>query len=519
MNRHHKTGPAVLLILDGWGRAPHEEKNPIQLAKTPVMTSLWDNYPHATLGASGTSVGLLENQDGNSEAGHLNIGAGRIVEQDLLKISNSIDSGTFSHNAAFQQAIHHAQDNNSVVHIMGLLSDEHSGHSNPDHLLALLEVFREHKTSVYLHLFTDGRDTPKFSALGFALELEQKLQPQEKIATIMGRFYGMDRKKAWNRTEAAYDALTFGDIPQFDSVETAIRSAYESGDSDEFIQPRSIKGEDGVMLPRISDKDAIVFFNLRSDRARQLSKVFVQTKFEKLNPKSFIRKKILQNITFSVMTDFGPDLENILTAFPSENLEGTLPVALSGLRQLYIAESEKFAHVTYFLNGGHANPVDLEARQLILSPNVQSYDEVPAMATPEITNVILYYLKHNRYDFICANLANADMVGHTGNLEACIKAVQSIDESIGRIAKEVLDQDGFLFITADHGNVEEIINSDGEPDTEHSTNPVPFIVVCKKHYQSKKLPNGVLGNVAPTILDCLDIQKPKEMTKKSLFKK
>jgi len=522
MKSSQKHEPAVLLILDGWGIAPHEEQNPIKLAKTPVMDSLWDNYPHAILGASGIAVGLLPDQDGNSEAGHLNIGAGRIVEQDLLKISHSIKNGTFQHNAAWQQAMNHVLDNDSNLHLVGLLSNKNSGHSNPKHLLALLEVFHSKPIkNIYLHLFTDGRDTPKFAALGFVTELQKKLKSNEKIVTLMGRFYGMDRKKAWIRTEIAYSSLIDGNsTPVFSSTETALQDSYQNGESDEFITPRIITYDNNhdIKSSRINDNDAIVFFNLRSDRARQLSKVFVQHKFEELNPKSFNRQKILKNITFSVMTDFGPDLENILTAFPSEDLTGTLPKALSNLRQLYIAESEKFAHVTYFLNGGHANPVGGESRQLILSPSVTSYDEMPSMSTPEVTNVILYYLKHQRYNFYCANFANADMVGHTGNLQACIQAVQSIDENIGRIVKEVLKQNGTLFITADHGNVEEIINSDGEPNTEHSTNPVPFIIVSNHHYKSKKLPNGVLGNIAPTILDILDIPKPKEMTELSLLK-
>ncbi len=513
-----KVGPAVLLILDGWGRAPHQEKNPIELAQTPVMNRLWDEYPHTSLGASGSAVGLLPNQDGNSEAGHLNIGAGRIVEQDVLKISNSIANGTFKKNAAFEQAARHVEEHKSSVHIMGLLSDEHSGHSNPEHLMGLLELFRERDiTEIYLHLFTDGRDTSKYAALGFVLELEKKLKQHEKIATIMGRYYSMDRKKSWKRTELAYDTLTLGNVPIFDSAENAIRDAYENGQSDEFIEPRAI-GENDKILPRINDGDAVVFFNLRSDRARQLTKVFVQSKFDQLNPHSFKRKKVLKDITFSVMTDFGPDLENILTAFPSEDLEGTLPEALKNYRQLYVAESEKFAHVTYFFNGGHADPVGGEKRELVPSPNVKSYDETPEMATPEITDVIINALRNDLYDFVCANFANADMVGHTGNLEACIKAVQSIDSHIGLIVHEVLKRNGVLFITADHGNVEEIITSTGEPDTEHSTNPVPFIIVSNHRHSAKKLPHGVLGHVAPTILHCLQVDKPEQMTYDSLIK-
>lgn len=519
MAKQRKNFPAVLLIIDGWGRAPHQEKNPIELAQTKVFNKLWEDYPHTVLGASGTAVGLLPGQDGNSEAGHLNIGAGRIVEQDVLKITKSINDGTFFKNAALEQAAQHVKSKNSTLHVMGLLSDEHSGHANPKHLDSLLELFRkEGVKKVYLHLFTDGRDTPKYAALGFAAELEKKLQKHEKIVTLMGRFYGMDRKKDWSRTKRAYDTLLVGNEPVFKTVEEAIRDAYENGESDEFLKPRIIASDDSEST-RIQDDDTVVFFNLRSDRARQLTKSFVQSKFNKLNPNAFRRKKVLKGLQFVAMTDFGPDLENILTAYPSIDIEGSLPMALKGYRQLYIAESEKFAHITYFLNGGYNKPVAGETRVHVPSPNVKSYDEVPEMAVYEITNQVIDALKYGRYDFIGVNFANADMIGHTGNLEASIKAVQAVDECVGKLAKEVLHHNGILFITADHGNVEEVINAQtGDIDTEHSTNPVPFIIVSNKNLGSKKLPKGVLGHVAPTILDCLEVEKPWSMELISLLR-
>lgn len=516
-----KTGraPVLLIILDGWGRAPHQQKNPIQLAKTPVMKKLWDEHPHTTLAASGSAVGLLPNQDGNSEAGHMNIGAGRIVEQDILRISKSIKKGTFFKNAAFEQAARHVKENNSNLHLLGLLSDENSGHSNPEHLQALLKFYRKEKVPrVYLHLFTDGRDTPKYSAVNFINKLEKTLKPNEKIVTLLGRLY-LDRKKNWSRTKLAYNTLLFGAKKKFYSAEEAIQEAYKSGESDEFITPRIILDADNNS-PRIKDNDAIIFFNLRSDRARQLTKPFVQSQFNKLNPNSFRRSKVLKNIIFVAMTDFGPDLENILTAYPSEDIEGTLPMALSELRQLYIAESEKFAHITYFLNGGYTHSVGGEVRINIPSPDVDSYDKTPEMSAYKIVKKVLSSLQKNEYDFIGINFANADMVGHTGNLEACIKAVETIDDCIGRLYKEIKKQKGLMIITADHGNIEEIINSEtGEVDTEHSNNPVPFIIASPRKFSVKKLPRGVLGNVAPTILDLLGIEKPYQMSCTSLFKK
>ena len=317
----------------------------------------------------------------------------------------------------------------------------------------------------------------------------------------------------------AYNTLLIGAKNKFTSTEEAIQEAYKSGESDEFITPRIIIDENGNS-PRIDDDDAIIFFNLRSDRARQLTKPFVQSQFNKLNPKSFRRSKVLKDIIFVAMTDFGPDLENILTAYPSEDLEGTLPMALSDLRQLYIAESEKFAHITYFLNGGYTHSVGGEVRINVPSPDVDSYDKTPEMSAGKITKKVLTALQKNEYDFIGINFANADMVGHTGNLEASIRAVETIDHHIGLLHQEVKKHNGVMVITADHGNIEEVINSEtGEVDTEHSNNPVPFIIAGPLPFTTKRLPRGVLGNVAPTILDFMGIDKPYQMSCDSLFKK
>lgn len=518
-----KKKPAVLIILDGWGvsrQNNHKEGNPIELAKLPVMKRISKRYPYTTLKASGTAVGLLPGQDGNSEAGHINIGAGRIVEQDVLKISKSISQGTFFKNAAFEQAVSHAQRPTAHLHVMGLLSDEHSGHAHPAHLKALLELVRTYKVkNVFIHLFTDGRDTPPFAALGFVRSLSSYLLPHEKIATVIGRLYAMDRKKDWARTKIAYDALVTGKGMYALSAEDALKEAYRRGESDEFIPPYII--HDGKkMLTRISDGDSVIFFNLRSDRARQLTKPFVQKHFGKQNPGSFRRKKVLNDLLFVAMTDFGPDLENVLTAFPSEDLKDTLPMVFDEWRQLYIAESEKFAHITYFFNGGYDHPVASEDRVRVPSPNVLSYDQRPEMAAREITRKVVAAIRAARYDFIGLNFANADMVGHTGNLKASIRAVEILDECIGVILKEVVKKDGCVFITADHGNVEEIIDvNTGGVDTEHSSNPVPFITVTPRASGSrKKMRHGVLGDVAPTILDVLGIKKPAAMKGKSLFR-
>lgn len=510
----NKKSPLVLLILDGWGIAPPSKGNAITLAKTPVMDKLYKKYPNTKLIAHGEKVGLPKGHDGNSEAGHMNMGAGRIVPQDKVIINKAIEDGCFLENPAFIDAIRHAQNNKSNIHLMGMVSGCQSAHSFPAHLEALLKLMREeYQKSVYLHIFTDGRDAPPFESIKVITRLMAELKYAGRIATICGRFYAMDRKKNWQRTERAYDAITIGKgVDALDPI-GAISRAYNSGQSDEFIEPTIIKSESKAGI--ISDNDSVIFFNLRSDRARQLAKPFVQSDFNKKNPCSFKRKKVLNNLKFVAMTDFGPDLDNILTAFPTKDLVGTLPMALSYTKQLYMAESEKYAHVTYFFNGGYANPIGGEHRLMIPSPDVRSYDEKPEMSIYSIVSSIRKSI--SEYDFILANFANPDMVGHTGNLEAGIKAVEIVDSAVGEVVEEVLKKQGTVIITADHGNIEEMINlKTGETDTEHSNNPVPFIVAGNSLIV-KKLSAGVLGDVAPTVLKILDIKKPAEMTGKSLI--
>ncbi len=511
--------PFVLIVIDGWGIAKHQPDNPIEMAKTPNYNILWEKHLHTTLSASGEDVGLLPGQDGNSEAGHMNLGAGRIVKQDIVVISESIADGTFFKNPAFIAATNHANRNGSALHLMGLLTDKNSGHANPDHLQALLKLARQRGVKrVFLHLFTDGRDTPKYSALGFLRSLEETLQPHERIVTVMGRVF-LDRKKYWHKTERAFNALVLGEGKIVTKPEQAIKDAYAAGESDEFISPCIINLEGDKSFGRIKDGDAVIFFNLRSDRARQLTKPFVQVEFEKLNPGSFRRQKILKDLVFVAMTDFGPDLDKVLTAYPSIDIDGTLPSVLHNVKQLYIAESEKYAHITYFFNGGHPDAVGGEDRINIPSPIVESYDQVPEMSADKITEVVINNIREGNYDFYGINFANADMIGHTGNLGAAIKAVECIDRCIGRIMREVLARDGVLFITADHGNVEEIIDvKTGKIDTEHSSNPVPFFIVANKKLAKKQvLPAGRLADVATTILAVMGIESSREMTGRNLL--
>jgi 2,3-bisphosphoglycerate-independent phosphoglycerate mutase len=411
--------------------------------------------------------------------------------------------------------------NKSNLHLMGLLTGNESAHAYPEHLDALLKMARQYDIKhIYLHLFTDGRDSPPYEGYKYLHNLIKKLDPQkEQVATILGRFYAMDRKKDWSRTASAYNALTAGSPRHANNALTAIDEAYARGESDEFIKPTTIY-EKGKMLPRICNNDSIIFFNARSDRARQLTKAFVQEDFNSLNPNSFKRKKIRKNLTFVALTDFGPDLPNILTVYPSPDLKHTLPMELSDLRQLYIAETDKYGHLTYFFNGGYAKPVGGEQRILVNSPDVKSYDQAPKMSSCDITNIVIKNIQAEKYDFIAINFANPDMVGHTGNLTATIKGLEFLDGCLKKIIDSVVKQKhGTVIITADHGNAEEMINVEtGKVDTQHSTFPVPFCIINKaSHIKNIKLrTGGILADVAPTILYLMRRDKPKEMTGKSL---
>jgi len=514
------TKPVVLIILDGWGIAKPNYGNAITLAKTPAMNYYTRNFPNTLLTAHGSKVGLPRKQEGNSEAGHMNIGAGRIIEQDSVVISKSIVDGTFFRNAAFLEAINHVKRHQSRgekanIHIMGLLSNHESAHSTPEHLYALLKLCQDHRLkNVYLHLFTDGRDSPRYSAIKMLARLKKEFKNGEKIATVSGRYYAMDRISNWKKTELVYNAMVQGRGLVAESAEEAILQAYNRGASDEFIYPTVIVDEDKKPIGVIGDHDSIIFFNLRSDRARQMAKPFLDLDF-----KGFRRGRMLHDFRFVAMTDFGPDLPYVLTAFPGEILNDTLPSILEKRRQLYIAEREKYSHITYFLNGGHADPCDGENRIMVKSLDVPTYDLAPEMSAPEITHVVKDSIEHDIYDFIAINFANPDMIGHTGNLKAGVKTVEIVDKCVGEIVRPVLAAGGNVIITADHGNVEEMINKKtGEIDTEHSTNPVPFILVSKdKDLAKLKLKKGILADVTPTILKMMGVKKPGIMTRRGLI--
>ncbi len=515
-----KLKTTALIIMDGWGIAdPKNPGNPITPKNAPHYFSWLKKFPHTELSASGEDVGLFQGEEGNSEAGHLNLGAGRVVKQDAVYISNSIADGTFFKNQAFHQAIHHIKKYNTSAHLIGLLSNHNSAHSCPEHLYSLLQLLRQEGIKkVYLHLFTDGRDSGQHDAPHHLKKLSEHLRG-EKIATVMGRFYAMDRNKIWERVELAYNAIVFGKSKATaPSAGEAITQAYNKNETDEFIFPTVIT-EKNKPIATIKDNDAVFFFNLRSDRARELTKAFVQSNFEKINPGAFDRDGVPKNTRFVAMADFGPDLPGVLTAYPSRDVEKSLVQILCPRSQYYIAESEKFAHVTYFFNGGYAQHFCDEQWVKIDSGKVVSYADCPAMHASRVADLVVKAIETGKYEFICVNFANPDMVGHTGDFKAGEKAVGIIDSAVQKVLDTLLEHGGQGIITADHGNIEEMINiKTGEIDTEHSTNPVPCILVGVKGLtKNKKLLKGKLADIAPTILKMMNIKKPKKMTGKALY--
>ncbi len=515
-----KVRPVVLVICDGFGSAPAGlQGNAVLMARTPALLELWERYPHAELFAHGQHVGLPKHQPGNSEAGHMNLGAGRVVEQESVLISRAIEDGTFFKNTAFLEALRHVKKYGTKAHLMGLVSTGRSAHASMDHLYGLLDLCRRQDVrDVRLHLFTDGRDGPRFAATAQVHEIEARLKPGERIASLMGRFYPMDRNKNWPRLDLAYHAIVTGEGLSAPSAEAALLQAYNRGETDEFIVPTVIVDQNHVPVGPVADNDAILFFNLRSDRARQFSKTFLIPDFEASVPGAFTRRRVPRNIRFVAMTDFGPDLPHILTAFPARDIRNALPAVLKGLKQLYAAESEKYSHITFFFNGGYDDRHFGEEHLKIESLRIPRFDMAPEMRTPDLATAVIKKLRRGLYHFVAMNFANADMVAHTGNLDAAVRAVEAIDGAIGRIWKEVQALDGTLVITADHGNVEEMIDvATGAVDTEHSVNPVPFLAAGRNLEGLRELPRGVLADVAPTILDLMGIRPPVEMTGRSLL--
>ncbi|MBU2028926.1 2,3-bisphosphoglycerate-independent phosphoglycerate mutase [Patescibacteria group bacterium] len=514
-----KKKTTVLIILDGWGIAPASAYNAITLAQTPNWNRLREIYPATELGATGQDVGLEDNKMSGSEAGHMNIGAGRIVPQDSFYISESIKDGSFSRNPAILGAIEHAKKNRSRLHLMGLMGDCDSPHSDPEHFQAILKLAKEHNLpEVFCHFFTDGRDSYPKSAYKHLKNFKNIMTEEGigKVATISGRFYAMDRVKNWKRLARAFDAMVFSRGEKVNSAEEAIGNAYKKNLSDEYILPTVIL-EKGVPVASIKENDAVIFFNLRSDRGRQLSKLFMVNSRERVIKDDMPVVDKIKNLFFVALTDFGIDLD-VNTAFPKHNVMATLPMVLEKKKQIYIAESEKFAHITYFFNGGYMHKVADEECFKIDSPETDSYDKIPEMSAEAITQKALDCLRSDTYDFIALNFANADMIGHTGNLEATKKAVEILDEKIGRIVQEVLSAGGNLFITADHGNAEKMRDEEvGQLYTFHTKNPVPFLIVGEKFKSRKLKAGGVLGNIAPTILEVMEIEKPYLMDKESLL--
>ena len=504
----------MLMILDGFGINENEQGNAVKLANTPNIDKLMKTCPTTQIHASGLAVGLPEGQMGNSEVGHTNIGAGRIVYQELTKITKSIEDGDFFSNEALNKAIENCKKNNSKLHIMGLLSDG-GVHSHNRHLYAILELAkRKDFENVYIHCFMDGRDTPPTSGEGYIAKLEEKIKEKGigKIATISGRFYSMDRDKRWQRIQKAYDAMVKGEGIKANSAIQAIESSYQKEVFDEFIEPTVIYNGDSPVA-KIEENDSVVFFNFRPDRAREITRTLVDRNFAEFDTNKNL------NLYFVCMTPYDETMPNVDIAFKKETLVNTFGeyISKNGLTQLRIAETEKYAHVTFFFNGGEEKQYKGEDRILVPSPKVETYDMQPEMSAEEVTEKVVDAINSKKYDVVILNYANPDMVGHTGSLEATIKAIEKIDECVERVVEAVNNQKGRLIITADHGNSEQMIDyKTGEPHTAHTTNPVPLILVG---VDNVKLKEGRLADLAPTMLDIMGLEKPAEMTGESIIEK
>ena len=505
----------MLMILDGFGINEKTEGNAVKLANIPNLNEILKSNPNTIIHTSGLEVGLQEGQMGNSEVGHTNIGAGRIVYQDLAKITKAIEDGDFFSLPEFVKAIENCRKNNSKLHIMGLLSDG-GVHSHNRHLYALLEMAKRRDfENVYVHCFLDGRDTPPASGEGYIAELEEKMKEKGigQIATLSGRFYSMDRDKRWERVSKAYDALVNGVGEKANSAISAIEESYQKEVFDEFVKPTVITNKNGEPVAKIEDGDSVIFFNFRPDRAREITRSIVDKNFD-----GFETKKM--DTYFVCMTPYDETMPNVEVAYKKEEIKNTFGEYISskGLKQLRIAETEKYAHVTFFFNGGEEKQYEGEDRILVPSPKVETYDLKPEMSAYEVTDKVVEAIKSEKYDSIILNYANPDMVGHTGNIEAAIKALEAIDECVSRVVKAINEVGGILLITADHGNSEQMIDyKTGEPYTAHTTNPVPLAIVGIPN--NKKIKEGRLADLAPTMLDLMGLEKPNEMTGESLIEK
>ncbi len=508
--------PIVLMILDGYGLNDNCDHNAVCEGKTPIMDQLMSQYPFVKGNASGLAVGLPDGQMGNSEVGHLNMGAGRIVYQELTRITKSIEDGDFFEVAEFLQAVENCKKSGSALHMWGLVSDG-GVHSHNTHIYGLLELAKRNGLDkVYVHCFLDGRDTPPASGKSFVEALEAKMKEigTGKVASVMGRYYAMDRDNRWDRVERAYNALTKGEGNHGDSAAAGIQASYDKGVNDEFVEPFVVT-EDGKPLATVKDGDSVIFFNFRPDRAREITRAFCDDEF-----KGFPREKRL-NLTYVCFTDYDETIKNKLVAFKKESISNTFGefLAQNNMTQARIAETEKYAHVTFFFNGGVEEPNKGEDRILVPSPKVATYDLQPEMSAPIVCDKLVEAIKSGKYDVIIINFANPDMVGHTGIEDAAIKAIETVDTCVGRTVEAIKETEGILFICADHGNAEQLLDYEtGEPFTAHTTNPVPFILVnADPAYKLRE--GGCLADIAPTLIELMGLKQPKEMTGKSLLVK
>lgn len=509
----------TLMILDGFGFNPEASGNAVAAASTPNIDMLTEKYPHTTLGASGMSVGLPDGQMGNSEVGHLNIGAGRIIYQELTRITREIETGSFMNNEALNKAADHVlekQSDGAALHVMGLLSDG-GVHSHIRHLFAIIDLAAEKGIeNLMLHCFLDGRDVPPRCAAQYIEQLEAYLAEKKvgRIATIAGRYYAMDRDNRWERVEKAYRALTAREGEQAASALEALEAAYARDENDEFVLP-SVINSAGGHSGAVQSGDSVIMFNFRPDRAREITRTFCDPDFS-----GFEIEKRPDDIVYVCMTQYDAAMPGVIVAFPPQTHVNTLGeyVASLGRKQLRLAETEKYAHVTFFFNGGVEEPNENEDRILIPSPKVATYDLKPEMSAEEVCEAAVNALNSREYDLIVMNFANPDMVGHTGVFDAAVKAVEAVDSCVGRIYEAVVNNEGSLFITADHGNADTMYDADGNTITAHSTNPVPAILVTPEYYGITKLRSGgILADIAPTLLKLMNLSQPAEMTGSSLI--
>ncbi|MFI8378674.1 2,3-bisphosphoglycerate-independent phosphoglycerate mutase [Leeuwenhoekiella sp. NPDC079379] len=498
----------LLMILDGWGFAPNKNVSAVDLANTPFIDSLYTKYPHAQLLTHGGNVGLPDGQMGNSEVGHMNLGAGRIVYQDFAKINKSLRENKLREQPELKDAFAYAKEHNKPVHLLGLVSDG-GVHAHIEHVKGLIKAAQEAGIKeVYIHAFTDGRDVDPQSGAGFIEDLNVYASANgAKLATVTGRYFAMDRDTRWERVKKAYDACVHSiGSHTYDPV-TAIRESYKDGTTDEFLEPIVVT-ENGNPVTQIKDGDVVIFFNYRTDRGRELTRMLSQEDFHEQNTHKL-------DLHYVTMTNYDQTFKNIHVIFDKDNLENTLGevVAKAGKKQIRIAETEKYPHVTFFFSGGREQPFEGETRLIAKSPDVATYDLQPEMSAYEVRDKIVAELKKEEVDFVCLNFANPDMVGHTGILEAAIKAVETVDACAKAVVETGMEHGYSSIVIADHGNCETMANEDGSPNTAHTTNPVPIIVVDN---DIKEVKNGILGNVAPTILDMMGIQKPEVMDQESL---